>query len=83
MVSHLILMPSLGDRHGENLLCDARTGEIVHVDFGCLFFTGQLLKVPETVPFRLTHNMVDAMGITGYVTVICFEIIWVFVISWR
>ena len=27
----------LGDRHGENILLDASTGEVVHVDFNCLF----------------------------------------------
>lgn len=27
---------------------------------------GSGLSVPEVVPFRLTHNLVDAMGILGY-----------------
>ena len=27
----------LGDRHSENILLDATTGAIVHVDFNCLF----------------------------------------------
>jgi len=27
----------LGDRHGENILLDSKTGEVVHVDFNCLF----------------------------------------------
>lgn len=31
-----------------------------------LFDKGQLLNVPEIVPFRLTHNLVDGMGILGY-----------------
>lgn len=26
---------------------------------------GRTFDVPERVPFRLTHNMVDAMGVTG------------------
>lgn len=56
----------LGDRHGENILLDSRTGDCVHVDFSCLFLRGQTLNVPECVPFRLTHNMVDALGLTGY-----------------
>ena len=30
-------MMGLGDRHVENLLLDASTGDIVHVDFSCLF----------------------------------------------
>jgi len=29
-------------------------------------FQGLTLEVPEIVPFRLTHNMVDAMGPTKY-----------------
>lgn len=56
----------LGDRHGENILFDRRTGETLHVDFNCLFEKGLTFEKPEKVPFRLTHNMVDAFGITGY-----------------
>lgn len=52
----------LGDRHGENILFDASNGDTVHVDFNCLFNKGELFEVPEIVPFRLTHNMVHAMG---------------------
>lgn len=26
---------------------------------------GKTFEVPERVPFRLTHNMVDALGVTG------------------
>ncbi|XP_024085878.1 serine/threonine-protein kinase atr-like isoform X2 [Cimex lectularius] len=55
----------LGDRHGENILLDTTTGEVVHVDFNCLFNKGEQFLYPETVPFRLTHNMVKAMGPTG------------------
>ena len=28
---------SLGDRHCENILLDTVTGDVVHVDFNCLF----------------------------------------------
>lgn len=28
---------SLGDRHCENILLDINTGDVVHVDFNCLF----------------------------------------------
>ncbi|XP_065918374.1 uncharacterized protein [Dysidea avara] len=52
----------LGDRHGENILFDSTNGDCVHVDFNCLFNRGEQLGVPERVPFRLTHNMVHAMG---------------------
>ena len=27
----------LGDRHGENILLDEHNGDVVHVDFNCLF----------------------------------------------
>lgn len=56
----------LGDRHGENVLLETTSGRCVHVDFAMLFDKGQKLKVPEIVPFRLTRNMVTAMGIAGY-----------------
>lgn len=55
----------LGDRHGENILFDANNGDTVHVDFNCLFNKGETFEVPEVVPFRLTHNMVHAMGALG------------------
>uniref|UniRef100_A0AAY4APV8 Serine/threonine-protein kinase ATR n=1 Tax=Denticeps clupeoides TaxID=299321 RepID=A0AAY4APV8_9TELE len=55
----------LGDRHGENILVDSLTGECVHVDFNCLFNKGETFDVPEVVPFRLTQNMVHAMGPMG------------------
>uniref|UniRef100_A0A665WVB9 Serine/threonine-protein kinase ATR n=1 Tax=Echeneis naucrates TaxID=173247 RepID=A0A665WVB9_ECHNA len=55
----------LGDRHGENILFDSFTGECVHVDFNCLFNKGETFDVPEVVPFRLTQNMVHAMGPMG------------------
>ncbi|KAF4801806.1 hypothetical protein TURU_031252 [Turdus rufiventris] len=55
----------LGDRHGENILFDSFTGECVHVDFNCLFNKGETFEVPEIVPFRLTHNMVNGMGPMG------------------
>lgn len=56
----------LGDRHGENILFDSMSGDTVHVDLNCLFEKGTTFEIPETVPFRLTQNMVDAMGVTGY-----------------
>ncbi|KAJ2547702.1 hypothetical protein GGH95_006579, partial [Coemansia sp. RSA 1836] len=63
MVGHIL---GLGDRHCENILLDETTGNVLHVDFNCLFEKGMSLEKPEKVPFRLTHNMVDAMGVTGY-----------------
>ncbi|KAI5710378.1 hypothetical protein M8J75_008125 [Diaphorina citri] len=55
----------LGDRHGENILLDSTTGDLIHVDFNCLFNKGEQFDFPERVPFRLTHNMADAMGRGG------------------
>ncbi|KAI0514246.1 hypothetical protein KFK09_010281 [Dendrobium nobile] len=63
MVGHIV---GLGDRHGENVLFDSTTGDCVHVDFSCLFDKGLQLEKPELVPFRLTQNMIDGLGITGY-----------------
>ncbi|OMJ14013.1 Serine/threonine-protein kinase atr [Smittium culicis] len=63
MVGYIV---GLGDRHCENILLDQVTGSVLHVDFSCLFEKGTKLEVPERVPFRLTHNMVDAMGSQGY-----------------
>ncbi|KAI1772713.1 phosphatidyl inositol 3-kinase [Hypoxylon cercidicola] len=56
----------LGDRHGENVLLEEGNGGVFHVDFNCLFDKGLTFAQPERVPFRLTHNMVTAMGIYGY-----------------
>lgn len=56
----------LGDRHGENVNLEEGSGGIFHVDFNCLFDKGLTFQKPERVPFRLTHNMVAAMGIYGY-----------------
>lgn len=55
----------LGDRHVSNILLDNVTGELVHIDFGVAFEQGKLLPIPELVPFRLTRNLVDAMGMSG------------------
>lgn len=63
MVGHVV---GLGDRHGENILLDCRTGDAVHVDFACLFDKGLELELPERVPFRLTQNLVDGLGVGGY-----------------
>ncbi|KAL9884965.1 ATR serine/threonine kinase meiotic 41 isoform 1-T4 [Glossina fuscipes fuscipes] len=62
MVGYIL---GLGDRHGENILFDETNGDAVHVDFNCLFNQGECFAYPEVVPFRLTHNMVFAMGPLG------------------
>lgn len=55
----------LGDRHGHNILLDEQTGDVVHIDLGVAFEAGRVLPVPEVVPFRLTRDIVDGMGISG------------------
>ncbi|KAL8800291.1 MAG: hypothetical protein Q9182_005285 [Xanthomendoza sp. 2 TL-2023] len=62
IVGHVL---GLGDRHGENILFEEGNGGTLHVDFNCLFDKGLSFEKPELVPFRLTHNMVDAFGAYG------------------
>ncbi|KDD75126.1 phosphatidylinositol 3- and 4-kinase, partial [Helicosporidium sp. ATCC 50920] len=63
MVGHVV---GLGDRHGENILVDTSSGDVVHVDFSCLFDKGLTLEKPEMVPFRLTQNVIDVFGVSGH-----------------
>ncbi|XP_017218492.1 serine/threonine-protein kinase ATM [Daucus carota subsp. sativus] len=62
MVGYIV---GLGDRHSMNILIDQATAEVVHIDLGVAFEQGLMLKTPERVPFRLTRDIVDGMGITG------------------
>ena len=62
MITYLV---GLGDRHAANILVDSSTAEVIHIDHGIAFEQGKLLDVPETVPFRLTRDMVDGMGAAG------------------
>jgi ataxia telangiectasia mutated family protein len=62
IVGHIL---GLGDRHNGNILIQRKTGELVHIDFGIVFEQGRLLPVPETVPFRLTRDIVDGLGPLG------------------
>ncbi|KAH3729489.1 hypothetical protein DPMN_055461, partial [Dreissena polymorpha] len=55
----------LGDRHPQNILIDKNTAELVHIDLGVAFEQGEILPTPETVPFRLTRDIEDAMGASG------------------
>ena len=63
IVGHVL---GLGDRHTENILFEEGNGGTFHVDFNCLFDKGLTFDKPELVPFRLTHNMIDAFGAYGY-----------------
>lgn len=62
MVGHIL---GLGDRHCNNILLDEFTGEPIHIDLGVAFDQGKRLPIPETVPFRLTRDIVDGFGISG------------------
>ncbi|ODV81910.1 uncharacterized protein CANTADRAFT_45339 [Suhomyces tanzawaensis NRRL Y-17324] len=62
MVGHML---GLGDRHCNNILIDKSTGEPIHIDLGVAFDQGKRLPIPETVPFRLTRDLVDGLGVTG------------------
>lgn len=62
MVGHIL---GLGDRHCNNILLEESSGEPIHIDLGVAFDQGKRLPIPETVPFRLTRDMVDGLGITG------------------
>ncbi|XP_050541278.1 serine/threonine-protein kinase SMG1 [Daktulosphaira vitifoliae] len=55
----------LGDRHLDNLLVNLQSGEVVHIDYNVCFEKGKTLRVPEKVPFRLTPNLKEALGVTG------------------
>ncbi|OCK80454.1 hypothetical protein K432DRAFT_425753 [Lepidopterella palustris CBS 459.81] len=63
-ISILGYVLGLGDRHCHNILLDEQSGEVVHIDLGVAFEAGRVLPVPEVVPFRLTRDLVDAMGYT-------------------
>ncbi|CAK4208771.1 unnamed protein product [Aphanomyces euteiches] len=62
IVGHIL---GIGDRHSQNILIDEASGELVHIDFGVVFDQGMTLITPETVPFRLTRDIVDGMGVNG------------------
>ncbi|AYU78393.1 phosphatidylinositol 3-kinase, putative [Leishmania donovani] len=56
----------LGDRHLGNILISMSSGKIVHIDFGDSFDVGRLRHVlPETIPFRLTRMLTNAMEVFG------------------
>jgi len=55
----------LGDRHLDNILVNFDTGNLIHVDFSVIFNKGETLKIPETVPCRLTQNFVNTLQYPG------------------
>lgn len=61
MVGYIL---GLGDRHPSNLMLDRNTGKIIHIDFGdCFEVAMHRDKYPETVPFRLTRMLMNAMEV--------------------
>ena len=52
----------LGDRHCDNILMDIESGALIHIDFECIFERGKHLGCPEVVSFRLTKNLLRALG---------------------
>ncbi|KAI8979953.1 hypothetical protein BDB01DRAFT_798216 [Pilobolus umbonatus] len=62
MIGYII---GLGDRHLDNMMIDFRSGEVIHIDYNVCFEKGKRLRVPELVPYRLTQNLYNALGITG------------------
>ena len=55
----------LGDRHLDNVLVNLDTGELAHIDYNICFEKGHNLRVPEKVPFRMTQNLQNALGLSG------------------
>lgn len=62
IVGHIM---GIGDRHSMNILIDMKTSELIHIDFGVTFDQGKVLRTPELIPFRLTRDIIDGMGIMG------------------
>ena len=62
MVGYIV---GLGDRHLDNILINFTSGEVVHIDWNVSFDKGARLKVPETVPYRMTQTLVAALGPYG------------------
>jgi len=46
-------------------LLDFQSGEIIHIDYNICFEKGRNLRIPETVPCRLTQNIRKLFGATG------------------
>ncbi|CAF4506711.1 unnamed protein product, partial [Rotaria magnacalcarata] len=44
-------------------LVDLKSGQIIHIDYNICFEKGKKLRVPEKVPYRLTQNLQNALGI--------------------
>ena len=65
MAGHIV---GLGDRHLTNIMIretGPHRGALVHIDLGLIFEQARHLPRPELVPFRLTRDMIDGMGLAG------------------
>ena len=62
MVGYIL---GLGDRHVQNILLDMSTAELIHIDLGVAFEQGKILPTPETIPFRLSRDIIDGFGPSG------------------
>ena len=62
MVGYIL---GLGDRHVQNILLDMSTAELIHIDLGVAFEQGKILPTPETIPFRLSRDIIDGFGPCG------------------
>lgn len=59
-------MLGLGDRHPSNIMLDNESGKICHIDFGDCFEVAMMRDhFPETIPFRLTRMLINAMEVRG------------------
>lgn len=61
VASMLGYLLGIGDRHSFNILISTHDADVLHIDLGIAFDAGKLLMCPETVPFRLTRDIVDGM----------------------
>ncbi len=52
----------LGDRHTKNILLNCKSGEVLHIDFDCIFNKGKTVSITEIAPIRLTKNIEACMG---------------------
>ena len=55
----------LGDRHMCNIMIKKKSAKLVHIDFGdCFEVAMKREKFPETVPFRLTRVLQNALELS-------------------
>lgn len=56
----------LGDRHLQNIMILNHNAQLVHIDYGdCFDVLRRRKNFPETVPFRLTRILTNALEVSG------------------